>query len=26
MTLRRALPDKTFQDIPLAVLMSEKGN
>ena len=26
MTLRRALPDKTFQDIPLAVLVSEKGN
>ncbi len=24
MTLRRALPDKTFQDIPLAVLTSEK--
>ncbi len=26
MTLRRALPDKTFQDIPLAVLTTEKGN
>ena len=26
MTLRRALPDKTFQDIPLAVLIAEKDN
>jgi DNA-directed RNA polymerase I, II, and III subunit RPABC2 len=26
MTLRRALPDKTFQDISLAVLTVEKGN
>ncbi len=26
MTLRRALPDKTYQDIPLAVLTAEKGN
>jgi len=26
MTLRRALPDKTYQDIPLAVLMAEKDN
>ncbi len=24
MTLRRALPDKTYQDIPLTVLTSEK--
>ena len=26
MTLRRALPDKTYQDISLAVLTAEKGN
>ncbi len=26
MTLRRALPDKTFQDIPLSVLTAEKSN
>ncbi len=26
MTLRRALPDKTYQDIPLTVLMAEKAN
>ncbi len=26
MTLRRALPDKTYQDIPLASLTAEKGN
>ncbi len=26
MTLRRALPDKTYQDIPLAVLIAEKDN
>ncbi len=26
MTLRRTLPDKTFQDIPLSVLTAEKGN
>jgi len=26
MTLRRALPDKTYQDIPLAVLMAQKDN
>ena len=26
MTLRRALPDKTYQDIPLAVLTAEKDN
>jgi DNA-directed RNA polymerase I, II, and III subunit RPABC2 len=26
MTLRRALPDKTYQDIPLSVLTAEKSN
>ena len=26
MTLRRALPDKTHQDIPLSILTAEKGN
>ena len=26
MTLRRALPDRTYQDIPLATLTAEKGN
>ena len=26
MTLRRALPDKTYQDISLAVLIAEKDN
>ena len=26
MTLRRALPDKTFQDIPLTVLIAEPSN
>ena len=26
MTLRRALPDKTYQDIPLAVLTAFKDN
>ncbi len=26
MTLRRALPDKTFQDISLSVLTAEKSN
>ena len=26
LTIRRALPDKTYQDIPLAVLTAKKGN
>ncbi len=26
MTLRRSLPDKTYQDIPLSVLTAEKDN
>ena len=26
LTIRRALPDKTYQDIPLAVLTAEKGD
>ena len=26
MTLRRALPDKTYQDISIALLTAEKGN
>lgn len=26
MTLRRSLPDKTYQDIPLTVLIAEKAN